>query len=166
MSIKRLSRIALLSGLCLVLRQVFAGLPNIQPLTAIFIVLVTAWGVLDSLLVMSLTMLISSFLLGFGIWVVFQLITYSLLLMVWYCLTRLLQGVKLSIVVVSLGAASLGLAYGFIIDSISAWFYQMPWWTYVLAGLPFNLAHALSTLLFYPVMKSIFRRISYERYLD
>lgn len=48
----------------------------------------------------------------------------------------------------SLFTALLALIYGIIIDSFFSIIYQMPWWSYILAGMPFNLMHALSTQLF------------------
>ena len=40
MPLKRLTRITLLAALCVVLRQAFAFLPNVQPISAIFFLLV------------------------------------------------------------------------------------------------------------------------------
>ncbi|MEZ7646615.1 ECF transporter S component, partial [Streptococcus parasanguinis] len=48
--------------------------------------------------------------------------------------------------------------------SVYALIYHIPWWTYVLVnGFSFNLAHALSTIIFYPIIYQIFRRFYVEK---
>ena len=47
--------------------------------------------------------------------------------------------------------------YGVLIDTVYALIYHIPWWTYALVnGFSFNLAHALSTIIFYPIIYQIF----------
>ncbi|MBM7642548.1 ECF transporter S component [Streptococcus loxodontisalivarius] len=168
MSLKIMTRCAILAALCIVLRQAFAFLPNIQPITSIFLLISIFWSLEEGILVVSLTMLISSFLLGFGPWVFYQIISFSLVLMLWsQVLVPLAKSFRLKDIgleiVLAILAASMGIIYGILIDSISAWFYQMPWWTYVLAGMPYNLAHAFSTAIFFPIIKTIFRRLYHEK---
>lgn len=168
LSLQQVTRIALLSALCVVLRYAFASLPNVQPITAIFLL----WGLLvslgESLLIMAVTMLVSSFLLGFGPWVFWQILAFALVLLLWrwlLCpLSKFLATLGISeLLSQSVFAGLMGVAYGVIIDSCYALLYGMPWWTYVLAGASFNLAHALSTLLFYPLLFPIIRRFSHEK---
>ena len=64
MSLKRLTRITLLAALCVVLRQAFAFLPNVQPISAIFFLLVLFEDWQFACLVMAVTMFTSAFLLG------------------------------------------------------------------------------------------------------
>lgn len=162
MTTHRLTRIALFSALSVALRYAFGALPNIQPITAIFLVTATSLGLVDSLLIMSLTMLITSFLFGFGIWVFWQLAAYTIVLIFWkmlcYPLTSLLKSATIKLLVSALLAGLMGILYGLVIDSLSALFYQMPIWAYVLNGMVFNLAHAGSTALFYPPIHTIFAR--------
>lgn len=157
----------MMAALCVVLRQAFAFLPNVQPITAIFLVLISAWGLFDAVLVMSLTMLVSSFLLGFGHWVFLQIISFGLVMILWKVhsslVTRWVKTDIMKLLVESLVAGIVGIAYGLIIDSLSAILFNMPWWSYVAAGFFFNLAHATSTLIFYPLITTIFRRFSHEK---
>lgn len=157
----------MMAALCVVLRQAFAFLPNVQPITAIFLVLISVWGLLDAFLVMALTMLVSSFLLGFGHWVFLQIISFGLVMILWKghssLVTRWVKTDIMRLLVGSLGAGIVGIAYGLIIDSLSAILFNMPWWSYVAAGFFFNLAHAISTLIFYPLITTIFRRFSHEK---
>ena len=64
MPLKRLTLITLLAALCVVLRQAFAFLPNIQPISAIFFLLVLFEDWAFACLVMAVTMFTSAFLLG------------------------------------------------------------------------------------------------------
>ncbi|CAM2916913.1 membrane protein [Streptococcus agalactiae LMG 14747] len=159
LTVQTMSKIAMLSALCVVLRYAFAAFPNIQPITALFLLLVTFENLGLAFLVMGLTMLISSFLLGFGPWVFFQIISFGLLLVFW----RLLTIRKWNRYFLSLLSMCVAFLYGMIIDSLMAFFWGMPWWSYVVAGLPFNLNHALSTLLFYPILTFILRRFYHEK---
>ena len=61
LTIQRMARIAILSALAVGLRSAFIGLPNIQPITAMFFVAVLYLGLVDGLLIMALTMSISGF---------------------------------------------------------------------------------------------------------
>ena len=166
--LQKISRIAMLSALCVVLRYAFAGLPNVQPITAVFLLLSVIWSLSESFLTMAVTMLVSSFLLGFGPWVLWQILAFGAILVLWryllYPLTEtLLSEQQQKLVLQSVFAGLLGAFYGCIIDFCYALIYSMPWWSYIMAGLSFNLAHALSTLFFYPLLVSIFRRFIYEK---
>ena len=129
MPLKRLTRITLLAALCVVLRQAFAFLPNVQPISAIFFLLVS------------------------------QILVFALLLTLWRGLYR-----HLSLQVQTLVVGTLSFLYGVLIDSLYAVLYHMPWWTYALVnGFSFNLAHALSTACFYPLLYVVFRRLYHEK---
>ncbi|WNY47651.1 ECF transporter S component [Streptococcus sp. 29896] len=155
-----ISRIVMLSALTVALRFVFVAFPNIKPVTAIFLWVAYSWGLVDALLVMALSMLVSGIYLGFGMVVFWQIIAYGLVLAVW---SKLLVPIfkfhtnfgKLEAVF----AGALVFLYGFVISFLIAWQYSMPFFVYWLAGLSFDLAHALSTALFYPIIVTIFRRI-------
>ncbi|EHI70194.1 ECF transporter S component [Streptococcus ictaluri] len=165
MSAKVISRIAVMSALCFVLRLAFSSLPNVQPVTAIFLVYLLCYGLAEAVLLMGLCMLLTSFILGFGPWVFWQISAFAIILLVWKVLLYPLSKkvVRYDLLIQSLMAAFCGLAYGFLIDAAFAYLYSMPWWTYLLAGMPFNLAHAVSTFVFYPLILLLFRRISNEK---
>lgn len=154
-NLRMMSRIALLSALCVVLRLQFSAWGNVQPITAIFLVSAVTFGLARGISAMAITMLVSSFLLGFGIWVPFQILSFAIIMVLWRYLFPLLAN---SIVLQSIVVAGLAFFYGVVIDSFMAAVFGMPWWTYVAAGASFNLAHAISTLCFYPIILMIFRR--------
>ncbi|EIQ81457.1 UNVERIFIED_CONTAM: ECF transporter S component [Streptococcus canis] len=165
MSTKLMSRVAIMSALCFVLRMAFSSLPNVQPVTAIFLGYLLYFGLAEAILVMMLCLFLSAFLLGFGPWVFWQITCFGLVLLLWrfvfFPLSQQLS--KYQLACQSLLAASCGLLYGVLIDTCFAYVYSMPWWSYVLVGMPFNIAHALSTLLFFPVIMILFRRLVGEQ---
>ena len=75
-----MARIAILSALAVGLRSAFIGLPNIQPITAMFFVSVLYLGLVDGFLIMALTMSISGFIFGFGPWVFNQILAFGILM--------------------------------------------------------------------------------------
>ncbi|EHJ57263.1 hypothetical protein HMPREF9318_00736 [Streptococcus urinalis FB127-CNA-2] len=168
MAIKQMTRIAIFSALCVVLRIAFSSLPNIQPITALFFVISLYFGLSEAILVMTITMFTSSFLLGFGPWIFWQILSFSIILMIWKILiVPLFSKFKfervIKLLLQSLILALLAFCYGLLIDSFFAYIYSMPWWSYVLAGFIYNIGHALSTGLFYPILVSIFRRFKNEK---
>lgn len=114
---------------------------------------------------MMLCLFLSAFLLGFGPWVFWQVTCFVLVLLLWrfalYPLSQ--QFPKYQLGCQAFLVALCGLLYGVLIDTCFAYLYSMPWWSYVLAGMPFNIAHALSTLVFFPVVMMLFRRLIGEQ---
>ncbi|HER2351022.1 TPA: ECF transporter S component [Streptococcus pyogenes] len=165
MSAKLMSRIAIMSALCVVLRMVFSSLPNVQPVTAFLLSYLLYFGLAEAVLVMMLCLFLSAFLLGFGPWVFWQVTCFVLVLLLWrfvlYPLSQQLPKYQLGCQ--AFLVALCGLLYGVLIDTCFAYLYSMPWWSYVLAGMPFNIAHALSTLVFFPVVMMLFRRLIGEQ---
>lgn len=163
MTTNRLTRLALLTALCIALRHAFTAFPNVKPITAIFLVIAASLGLMDSLLVMTLTMTVTAFILGFGPWVAWQVLAYGLVLIFWksvvFSLTNRLKSATIRTIVQSVLAGLMGLVYGVVIDSLSAILYQMPIWAYLLNGMVFNLAHVVSTTLFYPIVTASFARL-------
>ena len=160
MTLQRLTRISLLAALCVALRQAFAPFPNVQPISAIFFLLVIFEDYIFAFLVMALTMFVSAFFMGMGLIVFFQIAAFGCWMLLWRICYKWLP---LAIQILLVGLMSFG--YGVLIDSVYAVLYHMPWWTYALVnGFSFNLAHALSTIGFYPLLYRIFRRFYVEKY--
>lgn len=158
-SVKRLSRIVLLVALAIVLRLAFGVFPNIKPLTAIFLVVLSYMGLMDAWLVMALTMVGSGFLFGFGPVVLWQVLSFGLVQWFWWCLVRpFLHKKRLTMWLQSLLAAVLVYVYGFVISILSAWQFGIAPFIFWLNGLFFDSLHAVSTFLFYPIIYHIFRR--------
>lgn len=156
MKLRRLAIISLLAALSVALRHAFVAFPNVKPITAIFLVLSVLLGLTDSLLVMVLTMMITGFFMGFGPVIFGQVLSYGLVLIFWkflcFPLTNNLKSATIRLIVQSILAGLMGVLYGWVIDSLWALLANLPLWATVLGGTAFNLAHAISTALFYPII--------------
>lgn len=166
MSTRKLTQLALLISLSIVLRYVFGPFPNIKPITAIFLVIAGMLGIWEAIIVSSLTMIITGFLLGFGPWILWQMATYALILSIFkYLVLPISQSMPqaVSLAVQTIFAGGMGFLYGFIISMFSAVFYGSLFWPYWLSGLSYDALHAVSTFLFYPIIVTIFRRFYDEK---
>ena len=124
-----------------------------------FFLLVIFEGYSFAFLVMMITMFVSAIFLWMSLIVFFQIVAFGCLMLLW-CISYKWLPFVLQILFVGL----LSFAYGVLIDSVYALIYHIPWWTYALVnGFSFNLAHALSTIIFYPIIYQIFRRFYVEK---
>lgn len=159
MSSKRIARISILAALAVVLRFAFVAFPNIKPITAIFLVSAVFLGLLDSLLIMTLTMLVTGIYLGFGPVVLWQILSFSLVLCLWdIIVVPMIEQKRLALWGQALLAAIVVMVYGFLISLFSAYYFGFSPLIFWLNGLSFDGLHASSTFIFYPIIYSIFRR--------
>ncbi|MGT2951549.1 hypothetical protein [Streptococcus cuniculi] len=159
MSTRRISQIVILAALSIALRAAFGALPNIKPISAIFLVSLCFLPLGDSLWVMALTMLGSSLIFGFGLVVFWQIASFAVVMLLWRILVTpfILKG-KLGIELQSILAGVILFLYGFSISLPTAWQFGTNPILYWLNGLSFDVLHSVSTVLFYPIIYSIFRR--------
>ena len=158
LTIQRMARIAILSALAVGLRSAFIGLPNIQPITAMFFVAVLYLGLVDGLLIMALTMSISGFIFGFGPWIFNQILAFGVLMALWSLIAP-----RLSLVWQIALVTLLSFLYGVLMDYSYGLLFKSGL-TFVISGLLYDTYHAVSTLLFYPFIQSIFRRFNRKRF--
>ncbi|MEW4353378.1 hypothetical protein AB1I63_00515 [Streptococcus pneumoniae] len=164
MSTKKMSRIVMLSALAIALRVSFGAFPNIKPISALFFVCVLYLSFRDALCIMAITMIGTSFLFGFGIVVFWQVLSFTLILTLWKILAiPLTRLIKQKVLVQSFLAGIFIFLYGFVISLLSALQFGIHPIIYWLNGIPFDVAHALSTALFYPIILHIFRRFYHEK---
>lgn len=159
-SSRRLAFLAVMAAFCFVGRQVTAALPNIQPVTAILMMLTLQLTLADGIIVAALTILISNIFLGMGPWTIYQILTYSILMAGLYGLRPLYRSLaskpKIRLILFSLVAFLFGFLYGFVISFFSAQTYSVSnFWAYYLQGLPFDLLHAFGNTLFYLILEPI-----------
>ena len=163
MSARRMSQIAILAALCIALRLVFAPFPNVKPVTAFFLVSLLYLDFWDSFLIMMLTMLGSSLIFGFSLVVAWQILSFGILLWLWRFLVLPLSArFSHQILLQSLLAGLLTLSYGFWISIPVAFQFGFNLYLYWLNGLFFDLLHAISTVLFYPVIYLLLRRFYHD----
>lgn len=152
---KRVALVALMTALCVVGRELFAAIPNVQPMSAVIILLTVIEGPSLGLPVAVLSLLISNLLMGFGVWTIAQLIAYTVVVL----LVALLPMRHLPFWLQAGAAGLMGLVYGFVVS-----FAQLPLLggvgqtlSYWLAGLTFDLLHAASNLGFYALLHPVLR---------
>ena len=173
MSAQRIARISILSALAVSLRFAFGAFPNVKPITALFLVLMGTLGWVDSLLVMAVTMLVTGIYMGFGVIVLWQIVSFAVAMLVWGLLVSpfFQMGTKTSslrqtsysqmalpVCLQAVAAGGACLLYGWVIALLSSWQFQLSVVPYWLNGLIFDAAHALSTFLFYPIIYFLSRR--------
>ena len=79
MDTKKLTRLAGLCAICVITRIYLKLIPNVQILSDIILILAINGKLDESLLVNATTMIITSFFLGFGYWVIFQVLDFGIL---------------------------------------------------------------------------------------
>ena len=159
MSARRMSQIVILAALCIALRLAFAPFPNVKPVTAFFLVSLLYLDFWDSFLIMMLTMLGSSLIFGFSLVVVWQILSFGILLWLWrFLVLPLSASFSHQILLQSLLAGLVTFSYGFWISIPIAFQFGFNLYLYWLNGLFFDLLHAISTVLFYPVIYLLLRR--------
>ena len=151
----RLTRLAILTALACVLRIAFGAFPNVKPITALFFVLILAYGLADAIIVSTLTMIVTGFLMGFSVIILGQIISYVLILSLGAMIFRWLKWIILRTLLIFI----LTMLYGFLISIFSAQLFGSPFWPFWISGLTFDLAHAVSTALFFPILMTIFKNI-------
>ena len=144
---QRIAALALMTAACVVGRMLFTFLPNVQPMTAILLLLTLAFSLPEALLIAALSLVITNLFLGFGIWTVGQLLSYAVILLLFQA------GV----------AALMGFVYGFSYAIFNYFLLGMQvFWAYWLSGLSFDALHAAGNLGFYlllaPILKGLFQR--------
>ena len=103
-------------------------------------------------LIMALTMSISGFIFGFGPWVFNQILAFGVLMALWSLIAP-----RLSLVWQIALVTLLSFLYGVLMDYSYGLLFRSGI-TFVISGLLYDTYHAVSTLLFYPFIQSIFRR--------
>ena len=80
LGVRELSLLSMMIALCVVSRTFFQFIVNVQPVTAILLIITIYWGSYQGLLVSIFSILITNFYMGMGVWTIAQIITYSLII--------------------------------------------------------------------------------------
>ena len=153
---KDLTMMALLTAFCVVGRLLMAFIPNVQPITATLILVTLYMGSFQAIVISSLSILITNFYLGMGIWTIAQILSFwcvILLVVSLDKLTNLKNNTVLQLIVCMLS----GLGYGFLISVMLAPFFGVTnFWAYYVTGVSFDMMHAFGTMFFYILLKKPF----------
>ncbi|WP_368251776.1 ECF transporter S component [Enterococcus sp. 2201sp1_2201st1_B8_2201SCRN_220225] len=156
---RRIAYLALLSAACVVGRLSFTFLPNVQPMTAILLLLTLLLSLPEALLVMSISLVVTNLFVGLGIWTVGQFLSYLGIMLLFWLLARL-PLFKTRLWLQALLAAAMGFLYGFLYSIFNYFLYGMSiFWPYWLQGLPFDALHAGGNLVFYLLLFPVFQKL-------
>ena len=153
--VRRLALLSILTALCYVGRMMFQFIPNVQPVTAVLIILTLTLGMTDGFIVAILSIVLTNFLLGMGPWTIAQIASFGVLIVVTGLVMKPFYKKvhKAYFVVFSfLG----GILYGFVISLFTVKMMGInSFWAYYIAGIPFDLLHGLGNAGFYLILEPI-----------
>ena len=163
-SIRKITLIALLSTLAYIGRLLFAWIPNVQPVTVILLIITLEMGLVEGFLTASLSMILSNIFLGMGPWTLYQIASFAIVILVFFCLKFLWRQTwkqpLLKLTFFTIMAGLMGYLYGFVISIFSVYFYHIPkFWVYYFQGLPFDTLHALGNIGFWILLSPLLPRI-------
>ncbi|WP_449536794.1 ECF transporter S component [Ferdinandcohnia sp. Marseille-Q9671] len=157
LSVKNLTFLSMLIALSVVGRITFTFLPNVQPTTAIIIITSLFLGPVYGMIVAVFSSVLSNLVMGMGLWTFGQIIAWGII--------GLLGGVlrvyrdRIPVLILTLFAIFCGFLYGFII-SVPLYLFSGKFIAYYLAGLPFDVSHAIGNgvffLILYPILRLLF----------
>lgn len=149
MTTKKIAQLSLLSAACVAGRIIFQFIPNVQPMTAIFLFVVLLFGLRDGLLVMTLSLLLSNLYFGIGPWMIGQWISFALILILfWFIQVRIRIETNKWLTGSCFFLA--GLFFGLFMTIFDSILYQLtnPF-VYYIQGISFDLFHAVGNLVFF-----------------
>jgi hypothetical protein len=159
--------LALTIAACVVGRTLFQFIPNVQPMTAIFLIITYQLGISRGLLVNVLSLIITNLYMGMGIWTVSQILAFSLVVLIMGLLCSF-DFFRKAFILQVIYSVIAGFLYGFVMASIDVKLYGMPnFWAYYVAGLYFDFLHAIGNGGFYlilaPIFKELFHKINKQK---
>ena len=137
LTVRELVQLALLSAIMIVGKQLMAALPNIEPVTLIFMAAALVYGP-KAFYICAVFVPVQGLLYGFGLWFYCYIYIWSLLVVI----VLLLKKVNSSYVVWTIVAALFGLVFG-ALCSLPYLFIGGPSMAfgYWISGLPYDLLH-------------------------
>lgn len=171
-SVRRLALLALLAAFACVGRLLLSAIPNVQPVTVILLIITLELGIVDGIIVATLSIILSNVLLGMGIWTLYQILSFSIVIILFWFTKPLWQHWQkapwLKRIVFSLLAGLMGYVYGFVVSLFSVQFYRVPnFWLYYFQGLSYDSLHALGNIFFWwllaPLLPPLLQRIPLEK---
>jgi hypothetical protein len=158
-SVREMGYLSLMAAACVVGRTMFQFIPNVQPMTDIFLIITISHGFSSGLVVCLLSILATNLYMGMGIWTIPQLISYAVIIIIVGLLAKL-PLFKKSIWLQTSYAFSAGMIYGLVVSLGIYKILNLPQFLpYYLSGIPFDLAHSLGNVAFYLILAPIFMRI-------
>lgn len=156
MDTKKLTRLASLCAICVITRISLNIIPNVQILSDIILILAIDDRLDESLIVNAVTMIITSFYLGFGYWVAFQVVDFAILAIFNYLIFNKIR-LKTSKLNKTIFLGLSGFIYGFIITLMQVLLVSPGKKTFLAlyaGSIPFDINHMLGNIAIYLVLIS------------
>ncbi|WP_170007511.1 ECF transporter S component [Bacillus fonticola] len=151
-SAQKLALYSLLVALLVVGRLSFQFLPNVQPNTALLIIMAIVLGIRAGALFALMSMFLTNLVLGMGSYFFMQLFMYTLI-----CIMSGLLGKvrgrwpKTVFILAAIFSVISGYLYGFGF-AVQNWVVTNMFWAYWVAGWSFDTVHALSNIFFFLIL--------------
>lgn len=147
----------MLIALSVVGRIMFTFIPNVQPTTSIIIITGLFLGPVYGVVVAVFSAVLSNLVMGMGLWTFGQIVAWGILGLISGSLRKYRD--RIPVVVLAIYAVFCGFLYGFVI-SIPLYLFSGKFLAYYIAGLPFDMSHAIGNgvffLILYPILRLLF----------
>lgn len=154
MNTQKLTRLASLCAICVVTRISLNVIPNVQILSDIILILAINDKLFDSLVVNIVTMVLTSFYLGFGYWVLFQVLDFGILAILNSVIFNKLKLPKTDVSkAIALGLS--GFLYGLFITLMQVFLVsgnKMTFLALYAGSIPFDINHMVGNLVIYLIL--------------
>lgn len=158
-TVNRIALLSVMTALVTVGRLTFSLpiFPNIQPMTALLILVALNLGVIDSLVVSVLSLLLTNLFLGMGPWTILQMISFAVVILLTGIIKYFYRYESfINRIVFSFWAGLMGFGYGLIISYLNFQLYGMNnFLVYYINGLPFDILHAVGNVGFFLILEPI-----------
>ena len=154
MNTQKLTRLASLCAICVVTRISLNIIPNVQILSDIILILAIDDRLSESLVVNVVTMVVTSFYLGFGYWVLFQVMDFGILAGL-NCLVFNKFKLKKTDISKALALGLSGFLYGLFITLMQVFLVsgnKMTFLALYAGSIPFDINHMVGNIVIYLIL--------------
>ena len=163
-STKKLTYLAMLIACCVIGRSVFQSIPNVQPVTDIIIFTTIFFSFWEGSIVAVLTILITNMYMGMGLWTIFQIISYLVIILIAYIL-KFIPKFKKDMKLQAIYSLFAGYIYGIVISIFSVLSFSCienfpkKVILYDINGFSFDTMHAIGNFILYLTFIPIFKKL-------
>ncbi len=152
MDTRKLTRLASLIAICVVSRINFQLIPNVQILSDIILILAIDGKLDEAIIVNAITMTVTSFYLGFGYWVIFQIVDFAILSLINFLIFKKIKKTDLT---KALALGGSGFIYGLLITLMQVLIIDAGKISFIalyVGSIPFDINHMLGNIAIYFIL--------------
>lgn len=164
LKVRDLVTVASLVAIAVASRAAFYELPQVKPTCAVVIISAMVFGPKIGFVIGALSMLLSNFIFGQGMWTPFQMLGMALCGMICGLIFKNEKIAKNRFAVAVIGFAVCFAVYGFVVDTCSvimmaAEFNIKTILSIYSSGVPFNAIHAVTTFIVLFLAANVFKQV-------